>query len=149
LGVRKRIFEPWQLEPSASPVKQAVISPSAALSLMYPAGGIRAYPREEFITDLLREHETEVRRCLLKGAHCVQIDFTEGRLAMKIDPSGHVLNSFIDLNNPALSRFSAEERRRRCWWSTTKPMRAIYSSGCARTAARRSTRLAPPARRSS
>jgi 5-methyltetrahydropteroyltriglutamate--homocysteine methyltransferase len=93
------------------PVKQAVISPSA-LSLMYPAGGIRAYPREEFITDLLREHETEVRRCLQKGAHCVQIDFTEGRLAMKIDPSGHLLNSFIDLNNLALSRFSAEERTR-------------------------------------
>jgi 5-methyltetrahydropteroyltriglutamate--homocysteine methyltransferase len=93
------------------PVKQAVISPSA-LSLMYPAGGIRAYSREEFITDLLREHETEVRRCLLKGAHCVQIDFTEGRLAMKIDPSGHLLNSFIDLNNLALSRFSAEERTR-------------------------------------
>lgn len=93
------------------PVKQAVISPSA-LSLMYPAGGIRAYPREAFIADLLREHETEVRRCLLKGAHCVQIDFTEGRLAMKIDPSGHLLNSFIDLNNLALSRFSAEERTR-------------------------------------
>ena len=42
----------------------------------------------------------------------MQIDFTEGRLAMKIDPSGHLLNSFIDLNNLALSRFSAEERQR-------------------------------------
>ena len=31
---------------------------------------------------------------------------------MKVDPSGHLLNSFIDLNNLALSRFSAEERRR-------------------------------------
>jgi 5-methyltetrahydropteroyltriglutamate--homocysteine methyltransferase len=30
----------------------------------------------------------------------------------KVDPSGHLLNSFIDLNNLALSRFSAEERRR-------------------------------------
>ena len=47
-----------------------------------------------------------------KGAHKVQIDFTEGRLAMKIDPSGHLLHSFIDLNNLALSRFSAEERER-------------------------------------
>jgi 5-methyltetrahydropteroyltriglutamate--homocysteine methyltransferase len=93
------------------PVKQAVISPSA-LSLMYPAGGIPGYSREEFIDDLLREHETEVRRCLQKGAYKVQIDFTEGRLAMKIDPSGNLLNSFIDLNNLALSRFSAEERRR-------------------------------------
>jgi 5-methyltetrahydropteroyltriglutamate--homocysteine methyltransferase len=94
-----------------APVKQAVISPSA-LSLMYPAVGIGDYPREEFIDDLLREHETEVRRCLQKGAHVVQIDFIEGRLAIKLDHSGHLLNSFIDLNNLALSRFSADERKR-------------------------------------
>jgi 5-methyltetrahydropteroyltriglutamate--homocysteine methyltransferase len=93
------------------PVKQAVISPSA-LSLMYPAEGLPAYSREEFLDDLLREHETEVRRCLQKGAHKVQIDFTEGRLAMKIDPSGMLLNSFIDLNNLALSRFSEADRQR-------------------------------------
>jgi len=94
-----------------APVKQAVISPSA-LSLLYPAQGIRDYPREQFIDDLLREHETEIRRCLKKGAHKVQVDFTEGRLAVKVDSSGHLLNSFIDLNNLALSRFSPEERRR-------------------------------------
>lgn len=94
-----------------SPVKQAVISPSA-LSLMYPPEEIPGYSREEFIDDLLREHETEVRNCLQKGAHKVQIDFTEGRLAIKLDPSGNLLNSFIDLNNLALSRFSTEERRR-------------------------------------
>jgi 5-methyltetrahydropteroyltriglutamate--homocysteine methyltransferase len=93
------------------PVKQAVISPSA-LSLMYPAEKIPDYSREQFIDDLLREHETEMRRCLKKGAYKVQIDFTEGRLAVKIDPSGHLLNSFIDLNNLALSRFSLEERGR-------------------------------------
>jgi 5-methyltetrahydropteroyltriglutamate--homocysteine methyltransferase len=93
------------------PVKQAVISPSA-LSLMYPPEGIAGYPRARFIDDLLREHESEVRRCLQKGAHKVQVDFTEGRLAIKIDPSGNLLNSFIDLNNLALARFSAEERRR-------------------------------------
>lgn len=93
------------------PVKQAVISPSA-LSLMYPADGIEQYPRDEFIDDLLEEHETEVRRCLQRGAHKVQIDFTEGRLAIKIDPSGDLLTSFIDLNNLALSRFSAGERQR-------------------------------------
>src|SRR2546423_8729193 len=93
------------------PVKQAVISPSA-LSLMYPAEAIADYSREQFIEDLLREHETEVRRCLNNGAYKVQVDFTEGRLAVKIDPSGHLLNSFIDLNNLALARFSAEERRR-------------------------------------
>src|ERR1700687_2064954 len=93
------------------PVKQAVISPSA-LSLMYPAEGLPGYARDEFIGDLLREHETEVRACLRKGALKVQIDFTEGRLAIKLDPSGHLLNSFIDLNNLALSRFSIEERQR-------------------------------------
>jgi len=94
-----------------APVKQAVISPSC-LSLMYPSERIPDYPREQFIQDLLNEHETEIRRCLNKGAHKVQVDFTEGRLAVKIDPSGHLLNSFIDLNNLALSRFSPEERRR-------------------------------------
>jgi 5-methyltetrahydropteroyltriglutamate--homocysteine methyltransferase len=78
---------------------------------MYPAEGISGYSREQFIDDLLREHEDEVRRCLQKGAHKVQIDFTEGRLALKIDPSRQLLNSFIDLNNLALSRFSAEDRK--------------------------------------
>ena len=93
------------------PVKQAVISPSA-LSLMYPAQGLPGYSRDEFIDDLLREHETEIRRCLQKGAHCVQVDFTEGRLAMKIDPSGALLSSFVDLNNLALERFSEADRAR-------------------------------------
>ena len=91
------------------PLKQAVISPSA-LSLMYPATALPDYPRDQFIEDLLTEHETEVRRCFAKGAQKVQIDFTEGRLAMKIDPSGELLSSFIDLNNLALARFSADER---------------------------------------
>jgi 5-methyltetrahydropteroyltriglutamate--homocysteine methyltransferase len=93
------------------PIKQAVISPSA-LSLMYPAEPLPGYAREEFIDDLLNEHENEMRRCLEKGVHNVQIDFTEGRLALKLDPSGELLNSFIHLNNLALRRFSAEERRR-------------------------------------
>src|ERR1700688_2427258 len=91
------------------PLKQAVISPSA-LSLMYPAEGISDYSRDQFIEDLLREHETEVRRCLEKGAYKVQIDFTEGRLAVKLDPSGELLTNFIDLNNLALARFSPAER---------------------------------------
>jgi len=93
------------------PLKQAVISPSA-LSLMYPAEDISGYSRQEFIDDLLREHETEIRRCFEKGALKVQIDFTEGRLAVKLDPSGDLLNSFVGLNNLALSRFTPEERKR-------------------------------------
>ncbi|HVE48473.1 MAG TPA: cobalamin-independent methionine synthase II family protein [Casimicrobiaceae bacterium] len=93
------------------PVKQAVISPSA-LSLMYPGEGLSGYSRDAFIADLLDEHEREVRACLAAGAHCVQLDFTEGRLAMKIDPSGTLLASFIELNNLALERFSDNERAR-------------------------------------
>src|SRR5687767_5293211 len=72
---------------SKLPLKQAVISPSA-LSLMYPADPLPDYSRDEFITDLLNESEDEIRRCLAKGAQKVQIDFTEGRLAMKLDPTG-------------------------------------------------------------
>ena len=79
---------------------------------MYPAEAIPDYPREQFIDDLLHEHETEIRRCLQKGAAKVQVDFTEARLAVKLDPTLRLLHSFIDLNNLALSRFSPEERAR-------------------------------------
>jgi 5-methyltetrahydropteroyltriglutamate--homocysteine methyltransferase len=92
-------------------VKQAVISPSA-LSLLYPSEGIPGYSREQFIDDLISEHVSEVRRCLQAGAHAVQIDFTEGRFTLKVDPTGALLASFIDLNNLALRQFSAEERAR-------------------------------------
>src|SRR3984885_533410 len=93
------------------PLKQAVISPSA-LSLMYPPEEIPSYPRAQFIDDLLREHEMEIRRCFEKGADKLQIDFTEARLAVKLDRTGELLNSFIGLNNLALSRFTPEERQR-------------------------------------
>jgi 5-methyltetrahydropteroyltriglutamate--homocysteine methyltransferase len=94
-----------------TPVKQAVISPSA-LSLLYPAEGIENYPREVFINDLITEAEIDIRRCLNSGAHNVQIDFTEGRLSLKLDPTKQILKSFIDINNKVLDRFSAEERKR-------------------------------------
>jgi 5-methyltetrahydropteroyltriglutamate--homocysteine methyltransferase len=93
------------------PVKQAVISASA-LSLLYPQSGIAGYPREAFVEDLLRENEADIRRCLQKGAYNVQIDFTEGRLAVKLDPSKQLLHSFVDLNNRVLERFSTQERQR-------------------------------------
>ena len=93
------------------PLKQAIISPSA-LSLMYPAEGIRGYSRDEFLEDLLAEHVTEIRRCFAAGACSVQIDFTEARLAIKLDPGGGLLHRFIDLNNLALSRLTAAERQR-------------------------------------
>jgi 5-methyltetrahydropteroyltriglutamate--homocysteine methyltransferase len=93
------------------PVKQAVIAPSA-LSLLYPADGIDGYPREAFIEDLVREARSEIRRCLDAGAHTVQLDFTEGRLALKLDPSKQVLEQFIALNNLVLDGFSDDERAR-------------------------------------
>jgi 5-methyltetrahydropteroyltriglutamate--homocysteine methyltransferase len=93
------------------PVKQAVISASA-LSLLYPQDAVAAYSRDSFIEDLVSEAERDIRECLSAGAACVQIDFTEGRLALKLDPSGGVLNAFIELNNRVLDRFSLAERQR-------------------------------------
>jgi 5-methyltetrahydropteroyltriglutamate--homocysteine methyltransferase len=92
------------------PLKQAVISASA-LSLLYPASGLAGYPREAFLDDLIREAERDIRQCLERGA-VVQIDFTEGRLSVKLDPSKGLLNSFVDLNNRVLERFTPEERKR-------------------------------------
>jgi 5-methyltetrahydropteroyltriglutamate--homocysteine methyltransferase len=93
------------------PVKQAVVSASA-LSLLYPQSGIRGYSRQDFLDALLLEQEGEIRRCLQKGAHAVQIDFTEGRLSIKLDPTRRLLESFIDLNSLLIERFSADERKR-------------------------------------
>ncbi|GAA2249564.1 cobalamin-independent methionine synthase II family protein [Actinomadura luteofluorescens] len=96
---------------ATAPVKQAVIAPSA-LSLLYPADGIDGYPREMFLDDLVDEAEADIRSCLDAGAHVVQLDFTEGRLSLKLDPSGGVLDAFIALNNRVLERFSPDERAR-------------------------------------
>ena len=93
------------------PVKQAVISASA-ISLLYPQEGIEGYSREEFIKDLIDEAEADIRGSLNNGAYNVQIDFTEARLALKLDPSGGLLQSFIDLNNQVLSRFTEEDRKK-------------------------------------
>jgi 5-methyltetrahydropteroyltriglutamate--homocysteine methyltransferase len=92
-------------------VKQAVISASA-LSLLYPATEISGYPREAFVADLLNEAEADIRGALDAGAANVQIDFTEARLSLKLDPSGNLLRSFVDLNNKVLARFTPEERRK-------------------------------------
>ena len=92
------------------PMKEAVISASA-LSLLYPSGGIPGYSREQFLEDLVHEAQTDIRRCLAAGA-TVQIDFTEGRLCIKLDPSKKLLDSFVDLNNRVLSGFSADEKKR-------------------------------------
>ncbi|MQS38498.1 uroporphyrinogen decarboxylase/cobalamine-independent methonine synthase family protein, partial [Streptomyces katsurahamanus] len=93
------------------PIKQAVIAPSA-LSLLYPAEPIDGYPRETFLSDLAHEAEADIRGCLEAGADRVQLDFTEGRLSLKLDPSGALLDDFIALNNEVLGRFSETERAR-------------------------------------
>jgi 5-methyltetrahydropteroyltriglutamate--homocysteine methyltransferase len=92
------------------PLKEAVISASA-LSLLYPQAGIPGYSREAFLEDLVSEAEADIRKCLDRGA-TVQIDFTEGRLSVKLDASKALLDSFVDLNNRVLERFTAEQRRR-------------------------------------
>jgi methionine synthase II (cobalamin-independent) len=92
------------------PLKQAVISASA-LSLLYPQTGIPGYSREAFLEDLVSEAEADIRQCLDRGA-TVQIDFTEGRLSVKLDPSKALLDSFVDLNNRVLERFTAEQQKR-------------------------------------
>ena len=73
------------------PLKQAVISVSA-LSLLYPSAGLPGYSQEAFIDDLVNEGERDIRECLDAGAACVQVDFTEGRLSLKLDPSGGLLS---------------------------------------------------------
>jgi 5-methyltetrahydropteroyltriglutamate--homocysteine methyltransferase len=93
------------------PIKQAVISASA-LSLLYPQSGLPNYSREAFLSDLIREAQCDIRECLDAGAACVQIDFTEARLALKLDPSGGLLHSFVQLNNQVLAGFTPAERQR-------------------------------------
>jgi 5-methyltetrahydropteroyltriglutamate--homocysteine methyltransferase len=93
------------------PVKQAVISASA-LSLLYPEAPLAGYSRNEFLGDLANETEIDIRRSLDEGAHCVQMDFTEARLSLKLDPSGGLLRNFVALNNEVLRRFSDDERGR-------------------------------------
>lgn len=96
----------------------AAISDAAPAGALYEAA-VRATAAEfeatgsPVITDGEQgkyDNERELRRCLERGAHKVQIDFTEGRLAMKRDPSGELLNSFIDLNKLALARTTLKER---------------------------------------
>ena len=109
-GVHAAVFTAAASKIAKVPLKQAVISASA-LSLLYPADGIPGYSREAFIADLINEAEADIRGGLNAGAQVVQIDFTEGRLSLKLDPSGGLLRSFIALNNQVLDRFTSAERQ--------------------------------------
>jgi 5-methyltetrahydropteroyltriglutamate--homocysteine methyltransferase len=95
---------------ATTPLKQAVITASA-VSLMYPSDGIAGYPREAFLDDLVSEAAAEIRGCLERGA-TVQIDFTEARLSLKLDPSKGLLDSFVELNNRVLGELTDDERSR-------------------------------------
>jgi 5-methyltetrahydropteroyltriglutamate--homocysteine methyltransferase len=83
----------------------------SALSLLYPQQGLPGYTQEHFIEDLIGEAEADIRQCIEEGAYNVQIDFTEARLSLKLDPSGGILNSFIALNNQVLDRFTQSQRK--------------------------------------
>ena len=92
------------------PLKQAVISPSA-MALLYPQDGIDGYSKDAFIADVIDECTKDIRSAFDAGADSVQIDFTEGRLCCKLDPSGGLLKDFVDLNNAVIERFSEAERQ--------------------------------------
>lgn len=97
------------------PLKQAVIAPSM-LALLYPLDGIvDGYTRDQFLEDLCNECEKDIRGCFAAGAKRVSIDFTEGRLACRKDPTNPwtgrgMLAHFIELNNRVINRFTASER---------------------------------------
>jgi methionine synthase II (cobalamin-independent) len=101
---------------ATKPLKQAVIAPSM-LALLYPLDGkVEGYSREQFLDDLCNECEKDIRQCFKAGAKRVSIDFTEGRLACRNDPSNpwtgrNMLESFIELNNRVIDRFTPEERK--------------------------------------
>jgi methionine synthase II (cobalamin-independent) len=87
------------------------------LALLYPLDGeVPGYTRDQFLEDLCKECEKDIRQCFAAGAKRVSIDFTEGRLACKNDPRNPwtgraMLSQFLELNNCVLNRFSAEERK--------------------------------------
>jgi 5-methyltetrahydropteroyltriglutamate--homocysteine methyltransferase len=110
-GVHAASFTAAAIKLAHVPIKQAVISASA-LSLLYPADGIPGYSRESFLADLVNEAEADIRGALNAGAETVQIDFTEGRLSLKLDPSGGLLRTFVAFNNRVLDRFTPDHRQR-------------------------------------
>jgi 5-methyltetrahydropteroyltriglutamate--homocysteine methyltransferase len=80
--------------------------------MVYPKATIRGYSHEQFLTDLIGESERDIRQCLESGAHCVQLDFSEARFSLKIDPTGQLLHDFVQLNNRVLDLFGFQEQHR-------------------------------------
>ncbi|EGG13335.1 hypothetical protein DFA_11096 [Cavenderia fasciculata] len=94
-----------------TPIKQAVISPSA-ISLMYPTAGIPGYSREKFLDEVIDECEKDIQSAFKEGASVVQVDATELRLSLMLDPSGALLDQMVKLNNRLFDRFTDEERKK-------------------------------------
>jgi len=101
---------------ASKPMKQAVIAPSM-LALLYPLKDeLPDYSREQFEEDVCNETEKDIRAAFDAGAARVSIDFTEGRLAGKKDARNpwtneNLLETFIELNNRVIDRFTAQERK--------------------------------------
>ena len=102
---------------ATKPMKQAVIAPSM-LALLYPLKEeVPGYSRKQFEEDLCNECEKDIRQAFAAGAVRVSVDFTEGRLATRVDArnpwtGAGMLPHFIELNNRVIDRFSPEERKR-------------------------------------
>lgn len=80
--------------------------------MVYPQETIAGYSREQFLVDLMNEAETDIRECFASGAHSVQLDFTEARFSLKLDPTGYLLREFVRINNRVLHRFEPNLRSR-------------------------------------
>lgn len=80
------------------------------MMLLYPAGGIEGYTQTEFINDCVAECTKDIRLCLDAGADIVQMDMTEARLSLKLDPSGSLLKTMLAVNDRVFSSFTPEER---------------------------------------
>jgi methionine synthase II (cobalamin-independent) len=92
-----------------------VIAPSMVSLLMPLNAEVEGYTREQFESDLVDECEKDIRKAFAAGAARVQIDFTEGRLALKHDPrnpwtDANLLPRFIELISTVVDRFTPEER---------------------------------------
>ena len=99
------------LAPAGSRLKQAVISASA-MSLLYPSRGIEGYTRDAFVEDVVANAVKDIRLCLDAGADSVQVDFTEARLSLKLDPSGGLYSQLLAVNERVFAAFSEDENAR-------------------------------------
>ena len=92
--------------PDTPPASENALAPQAEAVVPAPEHLPKVSPK-----DLVAQAAAELRGCLARGA-IAQIDFTEARLSLKLDPSGGLLNAFVDLNNRVLDQLDDAERHR-------------------------------------